>query len=108
MDKKEAAGFIGYIKDAELQKFKKNIGKPGTTDFHFEPGNKNIMMRVKNKDVLDVKEGGNEKGEIKTQVLLKPKSHVETVVKMFRDIKAIEDPTISRLTATSEVSVSFV
>ena len=104
----ELTGIVGYLPDNTATALKGLAGKKGATDIRFEPGSDKIMMRVKNDDIINVVAGSSSGGETRIHVLLRPGSLVETVVKMFRDVKSIEDPTLSRLSAVSSVSVSFV
>lgn len=101
----ELTGVIGYVPSKGAGRLK---GKKGTVDLRFERGNDKVLMRVRREDIADVRIGETKGGEARAQVILKPGSVVETVIKAFRDVKAIDDPTLSRLTASALVSVSFV
>lgn len=104
----ELTGVVGYLTEAQAKKLKLAMKKDGTTDLRFEKGNDKILMRIKNSDIRSFSLGKTSKSETKVHLLLSPGSFVETVVKMFRDVKAIDDPTLTRLTAAASVSVSFV
>ncbi len=102
----EVNGVVGYISDNLVYQLTQQSGT--TVDLRFELGNDNIMMRVKTDDIVQVIPGKSEKGETLVQVILKPGSVIETAIKAFRDVKAIDDPTLTRLTSSALVSVSFV
>ena len=104
----EKTGVVGFVPKDKVSEFKSNVGKDGTVDIRFEPGKDQILMRLKRQDIIEVITGSEIEGDIRLHVLLKPGSHVETAIKSFRDVSGIEDPTLSRLSAASMVSVSFV
>lgn len=103
----ELTGIVGYVPSA-ASSLREKIGASGLADVRFEPGNDSILMRVKTEDIIDVVDGSVSGSDRRVHVLLRPGSMVETVIKKFRDVAAIEDPTLSRLSAVSNVSVSFV
>ena len=103
----ERAGIVGYV-EGSISAIRGQIGSVGVADVRFEPGNDNILFRVKTEDIIDVVEGSQSAGNQRVHVLLRPGAIVETVIKQFRDVAAIEDPTLSRLSIRSDVSVSFV
>lgn len=108
-DKKpDQTGLVGYLPKENVDSFTENAGKDGVAEVRFEPGKNEILMRVKTQDILRIIPAGEHEGDVKVQVLLKPGTHVETVIKAFRNVSGIEDPTLSRLSAASSVSVSFV
>lgn len=99
---------MGYVDDAIATGIMDNVGGAGTTDVRLQQGNDQVLMRVKNEDIVEVIPGSTSNGETRVHLLLRPAALVETVVKMFRDVKSIEDPTLTRLSAAASVSVSFV
>lgn len=101
----DVTGVVGYVPVNSIRRLK---GKSGTVDLKFERGNDKVLMRVKREDIVEVKVGRRQGDEARAQVILKPGSVVETVIKALRDVKAIDDPTLTRLTASALVSVSFV
>jgi len=104
----DQTGLVGYLPKENLDAFSESAGKDGVAEVRFEPGKSEILMRVKTQDILRIIPAGEHEGDIKVHVLLKPSTHVETVIKAFRNVSGIEDPTLSRLSAASSVSVSFV
>lgn len=104
----ELTGVVGYVNNSVAQGLKSSAGCAGVTDVRLQQGNDQVLMRVKNEDISDVIPGTAAASETRVHILLRPGSMVETVVKMFRDVKSIEDPTLTRLTAAASVSVSFV
>ena len=101
----DVTGVVGYVSVSSSKRLK---GKSGTVDLRFERGNDTVLMRVKREDIIDVKVGKKQGNEVRAHVILKPGSVVETVIKALRNVKAIDDPTLTRLTASALVSVSFV
>ena len=103
----DATGIVGFLDEGQANDLDAgNIG--ADVEFRLEPGNENVTMRVKTEDIVELRRGTESDGHVRYHVLLKPDSHVETAVKMFRNVNAIEDATLSRLTAVADVSVSFV
>lgn len=101
----DVTGVVGYVSVSSMKRLK---GKSGTVDLRFEKGNDKVLMRVKREDIVEVKAGRKQGNEARVQVILKPGSVVETVIKALRNVKAIDDPTLTHLTASALVSVSFV
>jgi len=103
----ELTGVVGYV-SRNSKYIREKIGTAGSIDIRFEPGNDKILMRVKTEDITDIIDGTVSGKDQRVHVLLRPSAIVETVIKQFRDVASIEDPTLSRLSAVSSVSVSFV
>jgi hypothetical protein len=106
--KSEHTGVLGYVDDATAKRLLAKHGESPTVDLRFERGTDTILMRVNTDDIKEIKPGESEKGETLLHVILKDGSQVHTVIKAFRNMKGIQDPTLSRLTAAASVSVSFV
>jgi hypothetical protein len=104
----ELTGVVGYLKSGDVSQLVATAGTQGTVDVRFEPGNENILMRLRTEDITSITPGSLTGGDTRLHILMRPGAVIETVVKMFRDVQAIEDPTFSRLSALSHVSVSFV
>lgn len=104
---KELTGIVGYV-PSDVAASLEEGDCPGSIDFQFEPGNDQVTMRVSAEDITELRRGSDEGGHVRYHVLLREGAPVETAVKMFRDVRAIEDATLSRLTAAANVSVSFV
>lgn len=100
------AGIVGYVSSEAADSF--GSESEGAIELQFEPGNDRITMRVDAAEVVELRKGGEENGFTRFHVLLRPGAKVDTAVKAFRGVQAIDDPTLSRLTAVAEVSVSFV
>jgi hypothetical protein len=101
------AAVTGYMPQYLANDLLSAIKTEGAIELRFEKGNDEILMRVKHSDVVECGITNEGDGEAKVHLLLRPDSHVETVVKMFQEVDAIEDPTLSRLTPAATVSVSF-
>lgn len=104
----EHTGVVGYVRDDVAQQLITSKYHEATVDLHFERGSDKIVMRVNREDIVEARPGKSQNGETLLQVILKHGSQVGTLIKAFRDIKAIQDPTLNRLTAAASVSVSFV
>jgi hypothetical protein len=103
----QLTGIVGYV-PAQRVKALESGNLPETIDFQFEPHNDLVTMRVNSADIVELRKGSDEGGSVRYHVLLKDDAQVETAVKAFRNVNAIEDATLSRLTAAANVSVSFV
>lgn len=103
----ELAGIVGYVQGDSSQ-IRGMMGNTGFADVRFEPGNDSVLFRVRTEDIVDVVDGSQSGGDQRVHLLLRPGASVETVIKQFRDVAAIEDPTLSRLSIRTDVSVSFV
>lgn len=102
-------GVVGFLKEQHAKTLNKNIKEaPLLVELQLEAASDKILFRVKSSDIHEVRLGKSEEGNTRVHLLLKPGSVIDTVVKGLRNIKAIDDPTLSRLTAASTTPVSFV
>jgi hypothetical protein len=101
-------GIVGFLSAQQAEIVRSGNFPDEYVQFEFEPGNENVTMRVRKDDIVDLRPGSESDGYARFHVILKPGSHVETAVKMFRNVNSIEDATLPRLSAAANVSVSFV
>jgi hypothetical protein len=101
------ASVTGYMPQYLAGDLSNALKQEGVTDLRFEKGNDEILMRVQHSDVLECGVTNEGDGDARVHLILRPNSHVATVVKMFQEVAAIEDPTLNRLTPAAGASVSF-
>ena len=84
---------------------------PDYVDVQVEPGEDEVVMRVRREDVADVRLGPTTEGHTGVQLILNEGHEVETVTKLRRQhvgIHRFADPTIGRLTAQAVITRIFV
>jgi hypothetical protein len=104
--KNDLTGVAGYIADKDVDDL--STSREGTVDLQFEPGSDKVIFRVKRSEIERVFPGSSSEGNTFVQVVLKHGTHVETQIRMLRDVRNLEDPTLLRLTAAAVSTVSSV
>jgi hypothetical protein len=99
---KEAFAVTGYLPDKALQDLESS--RTGKIDVRVERGSDEVVMRVDQADIEEIRTGVSVKNESLVQVILRADAAVKTVVKTQANIKGVarfNDPVLQRLTATA-------
>lgn len=99
---KEAFAVTGYVPEKALQDLES--GRTAKIDVRIERGSDEVVMRVDQADIAEVRAGASVKKEILVQVILRSGASVETVVRAQASLKGVarvNDPLLQRLTATA-------
>jgi len=97
-------GVAGYVPDAGVY----SLVPGGNDTYHLQldAGSDKVVFSVKAAEVQKVTKGNSKGGYTFVQVILNPGAVVNTHIKMLRDIKNLQDPTLVRLTAAAVSTVS--
>ena len=79
-------------------------GDAGNIDVRVERGSDEVVMRVDQADIAEIRTGSSVKKEILVQVILRSSAGVETVVRTQANLKGVarfNDPLLQRPTATA-------
>jgi hypothetical protein len=99
---KEAFAVTGYVPEKALQDLES--GRAGNIDVRVERGSDEVVMRVDQADIAEIRTGASVKKEILVQVILRSSAAVETIVRAQANLKGVarfNDPLLQRLTATA-------
>jgi hypothetical protein len=106
---KEAFAVTGYVADDIANQLQaKGSGK---IDVKVERGYEEIMMRVDQADVVEVRIGSSVNNEALVQLILRDGATVETVIRTPANTKGLSrfhDPILARLTAQATAKVIAV
>jgi hypothetical protein len=97
-------GVAGYVPDGDVKAL--SAGGQGIYPIQLEPGSDKVVFRVKGREIRKVTPGNSKEGYTFVHVILSPGAAVDTHIKMLRDIKNLQDPTLVRLTAVAVSTVS--
>jgi len=100
--RKEAFAVTGYVPEKALQDLES--GHAGNIDVRVERGSDEVVMRVDQADIAEIRTGASVKKEILVQVILRSSAAVATIVRAQANLKGVarfNDPLLQRLTATA-------
>jgi hypothetical protein len=103
----EAFAVTGYVPEKALQDLES--GSTANIDVRVERGSNEVVMRVDQADIAEIRAGASVKKEILVQVILHANARVETVVRAQANSKGVarfNDPLLQRLTATAMSNAS--
>jgi hypothetical protein len=99
---KEAIAVTGFVPDQLARKLAAK--QAGAIDVKPERGVNDVVMRVDGSDVDEVRTGASTQGETLVQLILRPDAPVQTVINSIANhagLKRLQDPILSRLTASA-------
>jgi hypothetical protein len=106
---KEAFAVTGYVSDdVANQLTAKGSGK---VDIKVERGHEEVLMRVDQADLTDIRVGSSVNHETLVQLILRDGATVETVIRTIAHptgLSRLNDPTLTRLTAQATAKVIAV